>query len=384
MEYYCSINSGTSSGFMPPNRYASMGEAITSLVSVDTVNPLLSVISPNGGETLYSNQQKAILWSATDNHFIANPITIAFSADNGTNYTNLAADQTNSGSYLWTVPTTSVLQAKIRIIAIDSFGNISNDESDAAFTLAGASVMLTPLTTVDTVNPTVDLQSPNGGESWYIGETHDVLWCASDSHIAALPIKLEYKKVSTGTWISIQPELANNGSYSWLMPSITSEQTLVRLTVKDAFGNSGSDISQNPFSIGYVPPAAPQNVNVEIVNNRDAVITWDEVTLTVLGTPIVPSAYLILYNQSPDAENEAAYYFLEEVETASGCTHHNVVRHATHMYYRVVAVKYYDERTANLVARLKSKATKAGSDFEVKTVPVSWLDIRSLLQVNSA
>jgi hypothetical protein len=349
---------------------------------------VLTVQTPNGGETLYSNQQKGIQWSAADNHFIAAPITIELSEDNGSSYSNLAANQINSGSYLWTVPANSVQQAKIRVIAIDSFGNTGSDESNAAFSLAGASVTITNVGALDTVNPTADLLSPNGGESWYIGETHDLLWTAVDSHIAPLPIKLEYKKVSQGSWVTIQPELSNTGFYSWQMPAITSAETLVRLTAQDAFGNTGMDISQSPFSIGYVPPAAPQNVNVEIVNNRDAVISWDAVTQTVLGTDIVPSAYLVLYNQTSDAANEAAYYFLEEVETAGSITHHNVARHAAHMYYRVVAVKYYDGRLSGILAGLNRRASKTAFDADAKYtgisdeetgLPISWIELKRRL-----
>lgn len=370
------IGSGTSS---TPNRDPNSGMMVTPLGILDTVNPLVTVTSPNGGETLYSNQQYPIGWTAVDNNFIANPITISYSADNGSNYTDLAVSQSNSSPYLWTLPPASVQQAKIRIISIDSFGNISSDESDSPFSLAGVSVSVTALGTLDTVNPTTDLQSPNGGESWYIGETHDILWTASDSNIVTLPIKLEYKKVSSGTWDVIAPELSNTGSYSWTMPSITSTQTLVRLTVRDAFGNINNDISQIPFSIGYVPPAAPQNVNVEIVNNRDAVITWSPVTQTILGTDIVPSAYLVMYNQTADSDNEAAYYYLGENEIATEYTHLNVARRAPNMYYRVVAVKDYDNRLSTVLAGLNRKNAKSTFDADASCTPISWIELKRRL-----
>jgi hypothetical protein len=350
------------------SRTSEMGESISPLCTVDTINPFISVISPYGGETLFGNQQKYIQWSAQDSHFISNPITIEFSNDNGSNYSTLTEYQSNSGSYLWIVQIYSVFQAKIRIKAIDSFGNQGSSES-AAFIIADQSSGISPLCTVDTVDPTAELLSPNGGESLYMDDTSDILWTASDTHIAEFPIKLEYKKVSSGTWTEILDGLSNNGQFGWQIPSIISEQTLVRLTVKDAFGNTSFDQSQNPFSIGYVPPAAPQNVSVEIVNDRDAVITWDEVTQTILGTPIVPSAYLVLFNQSPDAENEAAYYFLAEVETANGYTHYNVARHAPHMYYRVVAIKYYDKRTEKLLAEIKNQPAK--------NLLLSWVELKS-------
>lgn len=357
----------------PAGQTRDVGMMIAPLCTLDTINPLCSVISPNGGETLYNNQAKDILWTATDSHFAVNPITIEFSADNGSSYSGLVANQSNSGSYQWTVPPTQVQQAKIRIVAIDSFGNVGTDESNTAFSMAGSGVTISPLVTLDTINPTVDLLSPNGGESWYIGETHDILWTASDSHISTLPVALDYKKLSSSLWTTIQSDLNNSGSYAWLLPSITSLQTQVRLSVKDAFGNTANDVSASPFSIGYVPPASPQNVNVQIVNSRDAIITWSAVNETILGTPIEPTAYLVMYNQTTDPDNDAAYYFLDEI-LAPGVythTHHSVARRAPNMFYRVVAVKDYDGRLNGILAGLNRKANPDH--------PISWTELKRRL-----
>lgn len=35
----------------------------------------------------------------------------------------------------------------------------------------------------DTVSPTLSILSPNGGEAWYIGDTNNVLWSASDPNL---------------------------------------------------------------------------------------------------------------------------------------------------------------------------------------------------------
>ncbi len=346
---------------------AAMGMMVTPMFSMDTVNPLVTVISPNGGEMWLMNTSKNITWSASDSHLISNPITVDLSTDNGEAFSILAADESNDGTYPWTIPVLTALHSIVKVIAVDSFGNVGYDVSDGSFSLPGTTISITSLFPMDTINPTADLLTPNGGEAWYIGVSNDITWSASDNHLISLPIKLEYKKVSSGIWTTIQPDLANNGTYSWQMPTITSVQTLVRLTVSDAFGNTSNDISQNPFSISYVPPKPPQ-VRILIVLDRDAEISWSPVTETILGGPIVPSAYLIWYNSTADSSNTAAYYYLGETETATSYTHHNVARRAKHMFYRVTAVVDYDRKLSAVLAGMNRKEE-----------PISWLEFKRRL-----
>jgi len=360
-------------------RPAYSGEMITPISLLDTVNPMVTVSSPNGGETLYYNSQYPIGWTATDSHFNFNPITIMLSADDGSNYADLAINQSNSSPYLWIVPADVVKHAKIMIIATDSFGNAGIDESDGSFSLAGATECVTLIGMLDTVNPSADLLAPNGGENWYVGETHDITWTATDSHPADLPIKLEYEKVSTGNWEVIEPELANNGSFAWQTPTINSAQILVRLTVRDAFGNTGIDTSQSPFSIACLTPATPQNVDVQIVNGRDAVITWSPVTQTILGTDITPTTYLVLYNQTSDPYNEAAYYYLGENQLATGYTHFDAGSLAQHLFYQVVAVVDYNKRLRSILASTNSGANRSPGDRVISPPPLSWMELKRRL-----
>jgi PKD repeat protein len=88
----------------------------------------------------------------------------------------------------------------------------------------------------------------------------------------------------------------------------------------------------------YVPPAPPGNVSI-VMNCYDAVISWDAVTQTIFGTPIEPDYYLIFYNGSSDPEN-GLYYYLWDTPGLQ-FTHHLVGLHAQHMFYHVIAYKYY-------------------------------------------
>jgi PKD repeat protein len=87
----------------------------------------------------------------------------------------------------------------------------------------------------------------------------------------------------------------------------------------------------------YVPPAPPGNVNI-VMNGYDAVISWDAVTQTIFGTPITPDYYLVFYNGLPDPEGP---YYYHGLSNTLQYTHHQVGLHADHMFYHVIAYKYY-------------------------------------------
>jgi len=92
---------------------AAIGIEDSAIFTVDTADPIVNVLYPNGGETLISNQQTAISWSATDSHLTGNTIEIKFSLDNGENYQTLTSGENNDGSYTWTVPYNSSLKPSI-------------------------------------------------------------------------------------------------------------------------------------------------------------------------------------------------------------------------------------------------------------------------------
>jgi len=88
----------------------------------------------------------------------------------------------------------------------------------------------------------------------------------------------------------------------------------------------------------YVPPAPPGNVTI-VMDGDNAVISWDPVTQNMHNQPIVPDGYLVFYNGSSDPET-GLYYFLVVTENLS-YTHMRVGEFAQHMFYHVIAYKYY-------------------------------------------
>jgi hypothetical protein len=210
--------------------------------------------------------------------------------------------------------------------------------------------------TLDLVPPELELIAPNGGEAWYIGDTNDILWTASDTNPDPNSVYLWYSLNGGADYIPIAEAIPNGGAYPWALPSSQSYNARVRVRIGDAFGNLSQRSSLAPFAITYVPPAPPDSVFISTLNARDAVISWLPVTQTIYGTPITPDGYLVLYNETP-YEDDQYYYFLAEVDGTS-YTHQNVAHWRDQMFYRVVAFKDYDGRMARLLERLRQDKDK--------------------------
>jgi len=101
---------------------------------IDTIPPQVTVLFPNGGETLYG--EITIQWTATDDQTmdLDGSILLEYSADNGVSWNTIAAQLNNTGSYLWN---TSLVSDGglylIAVTAIDEFYNVGTDRSDAVF-----------------------------------------------------------------------------------------------------------------------------------------------------------------------------------------------------------------------------------------------------------
>ena len=83
--------------------------------SMDTVDPLLQLFSPNGGETWYIGDTKNIEWNAVDTNLGSDCIELGFSLNGGADYASIAEAITNSGTYAWELPAVQTLNAKVQI-----------------------------------------------------------------------------------------------------------------------------------------------------------------------------------------------------------------------------------------------------------------------------
>jgi len=105
----------------------------------------------------------------------------------------------------------------------------TTNPSSAGYCLNGTCVngscVPTPIPT-----PTITVTSPNGGETWNVGETHNVTWTTSGvSSDNQVNIGIEDYYTGHYTLYSIATVPANQGIYSWTIPTML-ESTFPLLT----------------------------------------------------------------------------------------------------------------------------------------------------------
>ncbi len=111
----------------------------------------------------------------------------------------------------------------------------------------------------DVTAPAVTVATPNGGEVWFLGESHDITWSAGD----AAGIDSVTVLLSTDGGLTYQTTLAgaapNTGALNWTVPtSMLSATSRVKVVAYDPSGNGGADVSDGDFYI-----ADPALVGVE-------------------------------------------------------------------------------------------------------------------------
>jgi len=232
------------------------------------------------------------------------------------------------------------------------------------FTLTGEGTSST--TSMDTVDPEVTVNYPNGGEELYIGDPADITWSATDYGLALNPMKISHSEDNGGNYTILDSLEVNDGIYNWMIPSITSYANLIKILAEDSFGNIGEDISNEVFSITNVPPTHPTDVSIHLSSGTDAVISWFGVDADIYGTPITVDGYIVLYNETT---HEDSATFLASTDNATTTyTDVGVAGINDRMFYQVVAFKDY----RGIMGRLLSEI----NDPNGKRNKLSWRELK--------
>ena len=219
-----------------------------------TIKGSVTVTLPNGGETWIVGANQNITWTRTGS-FINVKLEYSTNAffDELQKVVITASTLASPLSYAWTVPDAIGINLKVRIS--DAADATVTDVSNGAFTIKGALV----------------LTSPNGAETWIVGESRNITWNRTGSIANA---KLEYSTDAGVTYpnIIIASTPAVTGTYAWTVPNSIGNQLRVR--VSDVSDATVLDTSDANFTIkGSLTMVAPNGGEAWVVGTSQN-ITW--------------------------------------------------------------------------------------------------------------
>ncbi len=103
-------------------------------------------------------------------------------------------------------------------------------------------------------SPTVFLRTLRGPEELEPGSEVDIRWSADDD-VAVTSIAIHFSTDGGATFPTvIAASTPNDGLFTWTVPSTDTDQGRIRVTARDAQGNTGTDASVGDLTID-VPPA---------------------------------------------------------------------------------------------------------------------------------
>ncbi len=102
---------------------------------------------------------------------------------------------------------------------------------------------------------TIQVDVPNGGESWQIGTSQTIEWMAG---AGIADVKIELQRTTGGTWETIVATVAaSDGSYPWTVTGSATTTAIVKIS--DTTDPLITDVSNGVFAItaAVVPPVTP-------------------------------------------------------------------------------------------------------------------------------
>ena len=103
----------------------------------------------------------------------------------------------------------------------------------------------------DSIAPSVEVISPNGGETWQGFQQHDIFWQASDN-VGISSVDIFFSSAGPGgPFFSVAIGEQNDGNYLWTVPAEPTSDGRIKIVVRDSSFNSANDISDSSFTIEF-------------------------------------------------------------------------------------------------------------------------------------
>lgn len=105
---------------------------------------------------------------------------------------------------------------------------------------------------IDTKDPVLSLQQPNGNEIFHYQDSIEVRWNASEINPAANPVSIAISTDYSGNYTFIEQGIPDNGSWFILAPQGSPYLAKIKIVFEDTFGNTWSDESDGYFLLDTI------------------------------------------------------------------------------------------------------------------------------------
>jgi Big-like domain-containing protein/Calx-beta domain-containing protein len=192
----------------------------------------IRVTAPNTGVTWVIGTTRSITW--TNNLGTGATVRLEVSRDGGSTWSLITSSVANSsstgGSFNWTVSGPATTTARIR--ATWTVNGAVTDTSDVNFTIA---------------NPSITVNSPNGGGTWTVGTTVSVTWSSNLPSTENVRIDLSTNGGASYSTV-LRSSTSNDGTQSFTVQSAW-RSTQARIRVSWVANTSVNDTSNANFTI---------------------------------------------------------------------------------------------------------------------------------------
>jgi hypothetical protein len=208
--------------------------------------------APNGGETWYAGTTQYITWQTST--FFSNTVNIEYSLDGGNTWNTIANNQSNNGSYTWTIPNVNSANALVKV---------SNSTHPAYFDISDA---------LFTLRPYVRLITPNGGNQ--LGSCTQTTITFEKAPLYT-SFNIEYSIDAGNTWVPIITNQTFNNTfnnYNWTIPNTPTAQALVRVYPNGVVARA--DQSDDVFTIKKAVTIIQPNYGGVLVVGSTYQVKW--------------------------------------------------------------------------------------------------------------
>ncbi len=170
---------------------------------------------------------------------------------------------------------------------------------------------------------------------------------------------VQFNSTGSDAIIAWHWDFENDGSYDSDEPNpvhiYTDPGTYSVFLKVDYSTFSDSVLVEDYIAVTYCPPSEPENLQVTITPPH-ALVTWDPVSTNLLGIPITPSGYIVLFSEDP-AQSADSFYYLSETPELS-YSHYRVAEFRQNMFYAAQAYINYDREAAAYIEKLRASREK--------------------------